>query len=257
MMKKRPAMKNSDKQTAASAPFFLAALFIALAVLLNPLPLPAQDEGSITPDFVKGLEKLAATGDEAALHTLGLLHFYGEGVKRDYKKSASYLSKAAEAGFPPSQSFLGYIYENGFGVKQDTGKAVSLYESAAEQDDTLAQLSLGALYLMGDKVKPDHAKAFAWLSKAAAKGDYQAELLLGEMYLEGEGVAADAAKALDYFKKAADKAEDDGSAAYLAGETYRTGNAKVKANAKNARAYFEKGAAKGHQGCKDKLGELK
>jgi TPR repeat protein len=237
------------------------ALCLALLLTAGSGPLAAQGDGGVTPDFVKKLDKQSKDGDDAATHTLGMIYFYGEGVKQDYRKSAEYLGRSADAGFVPSQSFLGYLYENGFGVKEDVGKAVGLYTKAAEAGDTLAQLSLGALYFHGKKAPEDPSKAFSWLSKAAGSGDYQALLLLSQLYAEGKGTPADAKKSLDMLTKAADNPEDDGSAAYLVGEVYRTGNLRagsltITPDVKTARTFYQKGAATGHAASQEKLAQL-
>jgi TPR repeat protein len=234
----------------------LAALAACLLLAFAPAA-PAQDGGAqVTPSFVKDLEAKADGGDVASLHALGLLFYYGEGVRQDYKKSAGYLSSAAEAGFPPSLSFLGLLYERGLGVKEDIPKAVELYERAADAGDSLAQLSLGALYFFGEKLPADYDKALAWFGKAAANGDFQANLFLGQMYVQGKGVAPDVAKALGFFKKAADSPEDDGHAAYVAAELYRVGGPNLKPNPREARKYYELGAWKGHAGCQEMIAQL-
>jgi TPR repeat protein len=229
-----------------------AALLAALALTAGA----AAQGGGVTPDFVKQLEAQSKTGDLAATHALGLLYFYGDGVKQDYKKSASLFATSAEGNYPPAQSFLGYLYENGFGVPQDIPKAVGLYELAAAQGEPLAELSLGAIYLLGTRLPPDYDKAFSWLGKATADGDYQAALLLAQMHADGKGTKQDPGKAVDILKKASENPEDDGTADFMAGEAYREGKGKLRPNQREALRYYRKGAAKGHAGCQQKVAEL-
>ncbi|MDR2338593.1 MAG: sel1 repeat family protein [Deltaproteobacteria bacterium] len=248
------AVKKAHSRTIA--PAVVLSVLTLLSAALCPQLMAQSKGGAVTPDFVKTLESQAAGGDVAAVHTLGTLYFYGEGVPQSYAKSLPYFQSAAESGFPPSMSFLGYLYEKGYGVAKDPKKAADLYEKAANQGDTLAQLSLGAMYLHGESIAPDYKMAMTWLTKASKSGDYQADLLLGQMYVEGKGTDVNPQMALASFKKAADNKEDDGLAAYVTAELYRQGGGNLKPNPKEAKRYYELGAKKGNQQCKARLAEL-
>lgn len=76
---------------------------------------------------------LANHGDMRAQLGVGLLYFYGSGVKQDYKRSLTWLRKAADQGSPEAQDDVGWQYETGHGVAQDTATGERWFLRSANQ----------------------------------------------------------------------------------------------------------------------------
>lgn len=66
---------------------------------------------------------LAVAGDEDAAYNLGLVHYYADGVGRDYREAMKWYRVAAERGDKPSQFQVGLMYLNGEGVPADPAAA--------------------------------------------------------------------------------------------------------------------------------------
>lgn len=66
---------------------------------------------------------LAVAGDEDAAYNLGLVHYYADGVGRDYGEAMKWYRLAAERGDKPSQFQIGLMYLNGEGVPADPAAA--------------------------------------------------------------------------------------------------------------------------------------
>ncbi len=81
---------------------------------------------------------------------LGVLHYNGQGVERDFKKSTHFYTIAAEAGIVPAQVSAGFAYANAMGVPQDFEKAVSFLRPAAEAGEASAKITLAEIYAMGE-----------------------------------------------------------------------------------------------------------
>ncbi len=55
----------------------------------------------------------ANSGDSEAMNYLGIHHYLGLGMPRDYRKAITWFEKGARAGFADAQYNLGSMYENG------------------------------------------------------------------------------------------------------------------------------------------------
>lgn len=68
------------------------------------------------------------------------------------------------------QDKLGLMFYYGLGVREDRREAARWFRAAAEQGDAGAQAILGSLYAAGDGVDKDKIQAFFWYSLAADQG---------------------------------------------------------------------------------------
>ena len=136
---------------------------------------------------------------------LGMLHFEGKGVERNFEKAVAYFEKAVMQGNAGAQFNLGVCYEEGKGVIKDEKKAFEWYEKAAIQGNAGAQYALGLCYDDGKGVEKDYKKAFEWYEKAAMQGDAMAQFVLGGCYAFGLGVEKDHKKAMEWYEKEAPK----------------------------------------------------
>jgi len=143
----------------------------------------------------------AEQGNTEAQNKLGYAYFYGNGFKKDYKKSFYWFQKAAEQGDQFAQNELGEMYASGVGVLKDDKQAVNWYRKAAEQGDSEAQYNLGIAYLLGKGgVTQDYKQAFNWFKKAAEQGDSAAQYGLGLLYYLGDGVEQSYKEAFSLFQ---------------------------------------------------------
>ena len=152
-------------------------------------------------------EKAAAMNDGRAFYALGLIYSSGDGVRQDDKKAREFYEKATAMNNAMAINNLGYMYEQGHGVKQDYKKARELYEKAASMGNALAIYNLGVMYGQGLGVKQDYKKARELYEKAAAMNNALAINNLGWLYEQGHGVKQSYSKALEYYTKGAEMGE--------------------------------------------------
>ncbi|MGH8274704.1 MAG: tetratricopeptide repeat protein [Gammaproteobacteria bacterium] len=186
----------------SALPVLVAALLIGSLGWSGPVfAQSASSQAAITaePQGLSELRTAAKRGDANAQHNLGLRYVKGQGVARNYKKSAYWFSKAAEQGESRSQYDLGLQYKYGQGVPKDYKKAADLFRKAAKQGEVHAQGFLGAAYFSGQGVSQNYKKAAHWAGEAANRGDAQAQLLLAIMYLQGDGMKRDFTQAAKWF----------------------------------------------------------
>ena len=146
--------------------------------------------------------KLAEQGSSLAQYYLGLMHYHGEGFKRDLKKAFAWTAKAARKGGLPAQFGLGYMYYRGEGIKRDFQKASLWLRQAAGQGYILAQYYLGDIYFTGGEgIKKDFQKALSLWTEAAEQGLSIAQFRLIGMYSKGEGVEKNLGKARFWYEK--------------------------------------------------------
>ena len=83
--------------------------------------------------------------------TIGQLYFYGDSVKRNYRKAFPYLLEAAERGDVHCCNLVGYCLNLGLGVEQDHEQALQWYKKVAKYDHPEALFNLALIY---ENVKP-------------------------------------------------------------------------------------------------------
>ncbi|NBS09622.1 MAG: sel1 repeat family protein [Betaproteobacteria bacterium] len=87
-------------------------------------------------DYTLAVEKwrvVAQTGKAEAQSLLGLMYFFGQGVKQDYPQAITWLRLAAAQGEAKAMYKLGAMHENGQGFTQDNVRAAIWYTMAAKQ----------------------------------------------------------------------------------------------------------------------------
>lgn len=98
------------------------------------------------------------------------------GEKKDWSAEALSLAKAAEAGNDDAQTQLGLLHYNGTGVPKNYAEAAKWFRKAAEQGSAHAQSILGHIYWYGEGVPKDFTQAHAWINISAANGFHMAKL---------------------------------------------------------------------------------
>ena len=185
---------------------------VTAIVLLAPATVSADFESGLAayksgayssalPEF----RLLAFTGHAAAQTMLGIMHYRGEGVPRDFAFAAEWFRRAAAQGRASSQLWLGMMYYKGEGVPRDFTLAAEWFRRAADQGDASSQDWLGMMYYEGEGVPQDSALAAEWSQRAADQGRAGAQNRLGIMHYKGEGVPRDFTLAAEWFRRAADQ----------------------------------------------------
>ncbi len=106
----------------------------------------------------------AALGDSAAQYNLAV-HFYsGNGVPKDWAKSAILWGHAVKAGNIPAHNNLGYLnYYGGNGYIAKPAEGIRLWRIAAAKGFPESQVHLGVAYYDGIVLPVNLVEAWAWL----------------------------------------------------------------------------------------------
>ncbi len=133
----------------------------------------------------------AEKGNPYAQTIMGLLRYFGHGVRQDYAEAARWYELAVQQDFAIAQANLAEMYYGGQGVPRDVGKAIELWERAAAKGHTIAMGDLGTHYATGGGVPTDICKAYDWWRKAAALGGGLGQDQLSVVFARGDGVPRD------------------------------------------------------------------
>lgn len=153
---------------------------------------------------------LAAPRDDA-------LQAYDKG---EYATAAQLLAPLAKSGDAIAQLRLGMLNFYGKGVKENEAAAMELWEKSAAQGNTEAMFQLGKAYTFGSQLTKNTAdpdvEAAKWYYKAGSAGHAEAQFSLGLMFLVGKGVVEDHAEAMRWIRLAADQGQPEAKR-FLAG----------------------------------------
>lgn len=160
----------------------------------------------------------------------------------NYPEAFKWFGIAAEKGNPDAMYNLAYMYEYGEGMDQDYPTAMSWYRKAIAKGNIPSMIALGIIYQNTDM----YQEAENSYRLAAEKGSAEGMELLGNLFFLHEKYV----QALDCYKKAAAKGKRDSM--YQIGEMYEQGFG-IKADAAEAKRWFQQAAVKGHELAKEKL----
>lgn len=148
------------------------------------------------------LMKGANEGNARCMNKIGIMHYFGKGVEKDYAKALEWYEKSGDAGFPRAYGNVGYYYEN---VEVNEKEGFNWYEKGALAGDAYCQYMVGVRLENGaEGVSQDLFKAYYWYTRSAEQNNERAFYYLGSMYKKGNGVPKDTKKAFEYFKKGAE-----------------------------------------------------
>ena len=204
-------------------------------------------------DYAKAVRwyaQAAEQGHASAQCNLGLMYYYGKGVRQDVAKATEWFAKAAEQGVAEAQRYVGVMY---YDAKDDT-QAAEWFAKAAWQGLATAQFNLGVMYYFGKGVPQDYAKALEWYKKAAEQGYVVAQYNLGVMYGNGDGLPRDDTQAAGWYRVAAGQGYAD--AQHKLGECYEYGRG-VKKDVAKAKEWYMKASAQVHHKAGEGLNRLK
>ena len=157
----------------------------------------------------------ARTGDAAAMHTAGLLLYYGSGgAPQDSRRSAEWHAAAAARGNLDALAVLGGCVRNGVGAASEEALGIRLIVATAAAQSAAGLNKLGVLHEEGllPGEAPDARRAAQLFAASAATGN-----ALGLLY-HGCGLLRDAASgaeeeaaAVRALEASANLAPDDGA----------------------------------------------
>lgn len=161
-------------------------------------------------EAIKWWTKAAEHGEICAQRCLGICYCYGETVvRKNYKKAAYWLERAALQCDDYSSWLLGECYRFCQGVEKNLETAVSWFVKAAELGYIIAHYSLAVCYHNGEGVVQNRDEAFEHFKAAAEGGDSDAQYRLASYYLKDRGTPKDKMKAWEWFVKAAKQGNED------------------------------------------------
>lgn len=213
---------------------------------------------------------------QVAMYNYGMCLKYGKGVKKDERKAAEYLKKAADAKIKNALFEYGLCLKDGIGVEKDYTKAafyfgqVKARSKISEEARKMQKLCerLEKDYIIrttvrlrnADRMKEDneymylqplsvrHSNIFSLskqdIKKLADRGNAEAQVIIGKAFLEGGYFVINETTAAFYFKLAADQNNMKGL--YYYGRCLIFGEGVVK-NLIEGKQYIKISAACGYQ----------
>ncbi|MBO9587047.1 tetratricopeptide repeat protein [Devosia sp.] len=228
-------------------------------------------------------------GEAQAASRLGFMLVRGEGTKQDISRGMGLLDQAVSRSTDPWLAIdVGALLAAGDVVPVDGDRAIAMFKKAADLGSAAGLFRLGISYRDGvGDVEPDPVMARTYLGRAADMGDNASRVTLAQMLLASD-VRADVDKGVILLEAAAEEHDawgttslaalllegrvlpkdgervralleplaEEGSAAALAmlGDLYVKGADPIAADPPVGRGYYEKAAALGELGAKNKLG---
>lgn len=187
---------------------------------------------TVSQDSINKVVKLANAGSAREQNIVGIWYYTGENLPLDYKRAATWWSKAAKQSYPLAIGNLGLCYQMGNGVTADSVTAVRLYQKSikegnpsliaqqtqyAESGNVFSAVFMGSCLQNGTGMTKDLTKAAKFYRIAAEKGSVQAQRDLAMLYLNS-GKAGEAVK---WFKAGA--AGNDPTCTYYYGKLLQEG----------------------------------
>lgn len=207
-------------------------------------------------DVLRGLDVLekavADTTDPWLAIDVGALLANGEAVPVDGDKAIAMFKKAADLGSSAGLFRLGISYRDGVGaVNPDLAAARTYFARAAEMGDNASRVTLAQM-LLKSGVKADVDEGVRLLEAAAGDHDVWGTTSLAALFLDGVVLPKDGERAKGLLEPLADK--ENPAALAMLGDLYVKGVEPVASDPVLGRSYYERAAALGEVGAKNKLG---
>ena len=197
-------------------------------------------------DYAKAAGQYRAAGNAhpESLNRLGLLSFFGLGVKRSDVDALTLFLRAGDMGNASALNNAAFVLSHRDGEEPDWKSAAVWYGKAAALGSAAAHYNLGCLYSGGAGPEwTDPAQAVFHFEEAAKRGHADALYRLAEAYLTGNGVEKDPEKAFELFRRAAEK--DLPRAQYRLGLLYLEPDSPAGYDPTAAVYWFRRGAENG------------
>lgn len=85
-------------------------------------------------NYIKAIslcEHAAQSGNAHSAFLLGMIYYNGQGLPKNEKVSAEWLSQSAQSHYPPALYKLAFFYQHGLGVNRDIHKAQLYFDQAS------------------------------------------------------------------------------------------------------------------------------
>jgi TPR repeat protein len=152
-------------------------------------------------DTIVKLEQDCANRQPRACNDLAMRLFEGDGVARDWVRSAELMKRACEGSSPTACFNLGTMYSGGHGLVRDLSAAAALFLRACDGGHKLGCQTLAETYLSGDGVRVEPVKASELFERLCLGGRALSCVSLGRFHeTHASGKGAD--EALKWFEKA-------------------------------------------------------
>lgn len=150
--------------------------------------------------------KAAESGNNYAMAYLGKLYLEGgDHVKQDNLTAIKYFKLAAEKGNPIGQAGMGIVHFYGSGVERDYQKALKYFQLSADQGYVEGHFMLGIMYFYGYGVRKDYKNAVKYFNLAAQLGHVLGYYNLAQMHATGTGVIRSCSTATELYKNVAER----------------------------------------------------
>lgn len=169
--------------------------FFIFAIALLPTQVASADVSTGIDAYQRGnfqaalveFKRAAKKNNHLAQYNLGLMHFYGHGVKTNVKEAVRWLDLSATQGNADAQLLLGVILGYGLGgVGSDERAAIRLLYPLAEKGVPQAQFYVAVSYKSGKGLRQDYDEAIKWLRLSADQHFTAALELLADLYRTGD-----------------------------------------------------------------------
>ncbi|MCD7722114.1 MAG: sel1 repeat family protein [Prevotellaceae bacterium] len=177
-----------------------------------------------TTEAVHLFEEAARQGNARARLAMGVMHFTGYAVDKDYKLAAEYMEDAANEGNLLCQMLVSICRGDGLGDGRDYSK-VEEWLKTHEYWNSMCQYLLGLYHQNCTSIDDRYREALRWYRKSAGtmdmcaceadypadvrrdaeKGDAVAQYYLGLSYEIGDSASRDYAEAARWYRKAAEQ----------------------------------------------------
>ena len=170
-------MVKAQPRTPSKMPRFAPALLALLLLASGLVSAGPWEEGYAAyqrKDYTTAVAKwrqVADKGNAKAQSLMGLMYFYGQGVKQDYPQAINWLNLAAAQGEPKAHFRLGSMHENAQGFTQNNLMAAVSYTLAAELGHPDAS---EALSRVSAQLSPKETAMVSRLAKTCIKRAYKA-----------------------------------------------------------------------------------
>ncbi len=131
----------------------------------------------------------AKKGHADAQMEIGNRFYYGQGIKKEPKRSLEWFLRAAQGGNPAAHLQLGSMYWQGVGTAKNNPKSRYHFRVAAEAGNRDAQYAYGLMLESGEGGPVNPVSSRGWIEKAASQGHKRAQDKLAR--LDSENLAPD------------------------------------------------------------------
>ncbi|MGD9909928.1 MAG: hypothetical protein AB7U79_04885 [Candidatus Izemoplasmatales bacterium] len=147
-------------------------------------------------------KKYAKLKDPQSMYYLGLMSYYGNGLKQNSKDAYLYFVKAKEERIIDASYMIGLMYELGQYVEQNYEQAYQFYQAAFHEGHSESGIKIAYFYEQGYFVEKNMKKAIETYVECAKKDHPYALYKIGKAYLTGEGIRKSTENAHVWLNKA-------------------------------------------------------